>query len=846
MLSTVGIFCGGKMGAIHNTRIRKTLDGIMLLGIVFSTFWPGILPVARAHEAWIEMPTESPTAVTPQNAPETWDHTQTFIHSSYQDTFQPETSFSNPLVNGGFEDGTSSPTGWSSDAWNTSYTAFTWDNTQAYSGTRSVKIVSTTPNDARWVQSITVQPNTDYRLSGWIKTSNVAHTQESVDAGANLSLYGTYTYSVGLFGTSDWTYVTLLFNSGSSTQFTVAARLGYWYGTTTGTAWFDELRLEVLNTPTHNIQNPGFESGVSGQPDNWWTETIQGTATFEWATSATHSGSRSVKISTSEQSIARWAQTVLVDQDSEYELAGWIKTVNVVDPPGQWWTTGAKLGIYGMDSYLAAATSGMRDSSNWTYVSIRFISGRTTKAKVTCTIGEGGSTSSGTMYCDDLTLTKIRTLNRSMISGQHIALDVYTEDYSYFNNPVQYVALLDKVYGFLADMVNGVPYNGDLITVRSDASMYYGLLSGNPITIGPGHSWPDIVNVHGIDFGVPHELGHDFDLWPQSRLYMGQMTFDGAEHWANLKVLYAYDMLGEQYPALTIESWGRTVPLRDVGQRFVEFAAQPWIDEGRTDYQNMNNDVYTGLMYMLRQQVGWEPFIKTFNEYSLSSMPTPSSDLGKVELWANTLSRYARVNLIPTFQSWGFPISKLPIFSDVSTSYWAYNLIERLYNGGITDGCGTNPFIYCPENPVTRAQMAIFLERGVHGSAYQPPAVGAGTGFNDVATSYWSAAWIKQFAADGITTGCGGGNYCPECLVTRAQMAIFLLRAKHGATYTPPVVGASTGFNDVSTSYWAAAWIKQMAAEGITGGCGNGNYCPENSVTRAQMAKFLVLTFNLP
>jgi hypothetical protein len=44
---------------------------------------------------------------------------------------------------------------------------------------------------------------------------------------------------------------------------------------------------------------------------------------------------------------------------------------------------------------------------------------------------------------------------------------------------------------------------------------------------------------------------------------------------------------------------------------------------------------------------------------------------------------------------------------------------------------------------------------------------------------------------------------------------------------------------------FSAAWIKQLAAEGITGGCG-GNYCPSTSVTRDQMAVFLVRTFQLP
>jgi hypothetical protein len=186
------------------------------------------------------------------------------------------------------------------------------------------------------------------------------------------------------------------------------------------------------------------------------------------------------------------------------------------------------------------------------------------------------------------------------------------------------------------------------------------------------------------------------------------------------------------------------------------------------------------------------------------------------------------------------------IFGDVPTDFWAWNFVERLYKAGITGGCGTNPITYCPDGVVTRAQMAVFLLRGIYGPTYAPPSVGSSSGFGDVSTAYWSGAWIKQLAAEGITGGCGNGNYCPEAPVTRAQMAVFLLRAKYGTGYTPPDAGGSSGFSDVAPAYWAATWIKQLAAEGITGGCGNGNYCPESPVTRAQMAVFLVRTFDLP
>jgi len=186
-------------------------------------------------------------------------------------------------------------------------------------------------------------------------------------------------------------------------------------------------------------------------------------------------------------------------------------------------------------------------------------------------------------------------------------------------------------------------------------------------------------------------------------------------------------------------------------------------------------------------------------------------------------------------------------FGDVPADNWAYSWINRLYAAGITSGCSTNPLLYCPDDSVTRAQMAKFLEKGIHGSAYTSPA-GTGNVFVDVSASYWADNWIENLYSDGITSGCLTSplSYCPDQTVTRDQMAKFLLKAEHGASYTPPDVGGSTGFGDVSTSYWAAPWIKQLALEGITSGCGSGNYCPDDAVTRAQMAKFLVLTFNLP
>ncbi len=183
-------------------------------------------------------------------------------------------------------------------------------------------------------------------------------------------------------------------------------------------------------------------------------------------------------------------------------------------------------------------------------------------------------------------------------------------------------------------------------------------------------------------------------------------------------------------------------------------------------------------------------------------------------------------------------------FLDVPASHPFHDFVVRIFRNGITSGCGGNN--YCPDSSVPRDQMAVFLLRGEHGGSYVPPPA-TGTVFNDVPTTAFAADFIERLSAEGITSGCSVSPplYCPGSLVTRAQMAVFLLRARLGSAYVPPAA-TGTVFGDVPAGAFAAAWIEDLAARGITSGCGGGNYCPNDPNTRGQMSVFLVRTFNLP
>jgi hypothetical protein len=183
-------------------------------------------------------------------------------------------------------------------------------------------------------------------------------------------------------------------------------------------------------------------------------------------------------------------------------------------------------------------------------------------------------------------------------------------------------------------------------------------------------------------------------------------------------------------------------------------------------------------------------------------------------------------------------------FVDVPACHALHSFITSLVSAGVTGGCAVNPARYCPDSSVTRGQMALFLLRAKGGPSYLPPACTNAT-FSDVPCSNPFAAWIYELVARGITTGCGGGRYCPNDPVTRAQMAVFLLLTYEPPGYVPPACTTAT-FSDVPCSDPFARWIYELVARGITAGCGGGGYCPASAVTRGQMAVFLVRTFSLP
>ena len=171
-------------------------------------------------------------------------------------------------------------------------------------------------------------------------------------------------------------------------------------------------------------------------------------------------------------------------------------------------------------------------------------------------------------------------------------------------------------------------------------------------------------------------------------------------------------------------------------------------------------------------------------------------------------------------------------FTDVDAEGVHTPAIRALATDGVfvDTECGEGRF--CPQEPIQRWVMAVWMIRLLGG---EPPTAGVSR-FDDVAAGQWWIRYAERLADRGITIGCTADppQYCPDRSVTRAQMATFLVRAVDLQPAQP------AGFTDTGGSVHAAN-IDALAAVGITVGCSADppRYCPDRSVTRAQMATFL-------
>ena len=302
--------------------------------------------------------------------------------------------FPQDIPNPGFEllnnDGT--PSDWTRSTWGGGELSV--DSAVKHSGNYSAKFSGNNPGYYELNQS--VEPNTHYLVSTYVKTSNLINpTFMGTYFSINESISNDSTYSTSLSGTNDWTPVYLHWYSGDNTNMNIKLQFG---AGASGTAWFDDFKVE-------KDYNLGFEFSLNNKASGWSFYSFNSnsdTNSISMSESSTkHNGLRSVSIlSNQAPNYAFLYKNIPVEANTNYRVSAWVKTRNLNNT-----STGASLSVlYG--SNTVKSESVIDAETQWRQVYVDFNSGNNTSIRVNCRLGDLTGMVQGTAWFDDVTIEK--------------------------------------------------------------------------------------------------------------------------------------------------------------------------------------------------------------------------------------------------------------------------------------------------------------------------------------------------------------------------------------------------------------------------------------------------------
>ena len=382
----------------------------------------------------------------------------------------------NLLTNSSYEEMSEpgKPLSWSTYTWeeNTKDIAFELSDV-ARSGSHSVTMSSEQGGDGYWLQHVEVTPYTNYRLSGWVKTEDIA-SKGGLGAyflvGPRLGTTGGILPSREFsMGTHDWTQQEFVFNSLQYKTLVVFLLFGGGDGVT-GKAWFDDLSLTPMTSverASGEVVNGSFQEADGKWPLGWSTSTwSQGhKASLKYA-NVGHTGSRSVSIVSTENSNASWLFIAKVRPHTNYRLSGWIKTDNVVSSRG----VGARLVLHDLPFFTRA----LKGANDWTQVEVPFNSGENELIKIGCQL-DGSGNAAGQAWFDDVELEELPDAGLTRENGVTNVLPLNT---SYMDDRPSLTG--DGLTLFFMSYRPGGKGSNDLYSAKRDA---------------PGAPWRNVTNV---------------------------------------------------------------------------------------------------------------------------------------------------------------------------------------------------------------------------------------------------------------------------------------------------------------------------------------------------------------
>ena len=235
---------------------------------------------------------------------------------------------------------------------------------------------------------------------------------------------------------------------------------------------------------------------------------------------------------------------------------------------------------------------------------------------------------------------------------------------------------------------------------------------------------------------------------------------------------------------------------------------------------------YGGLIPAGLRLGGGDPVLEAGEAASL--LPTWRNVSGAAQTLTGTLAGFG-----------GPPPGGIPIVIDPDGDY------ATIPNGAAGEATGGYGIVMADPVPRPAAHWdGVVMER------LQPDAQGQdklwvlhiGESFSDVAPMSPFYPYVETAYHHGVMVECAPGQFCPTFAVPREQMAQMVLTAKSRTFVPPPCVFGQEMFGDVPASSPYCPWIEELVRRGVIAGCGGGNYCPLDLVTRESLAVYVLKT----
>ena len=316
-----------------------------------------------------------------------------------------------------------------------------------------------------------------------------------------------------------------------------------------------------------------------------------------------------------------------------------VKVKGDIDSLQDQFSDGVYINLEGSNGYpMDYENDFQTEDFDWITMKMYFYTNSRGLTNIQCGLGD----CSGTAYFDDIKITEYTYTDadkakRVIGETENIRLSLKPETITESGiSDEKYQQLLDNLqsaYEAYYELTGSAPFYGDklnMLETFQPAYLKYGAVSGNTIRLS--NSQVEALKSYEesgfVNFGWLHEIGHDFDNGSElktGKIYNYGWDFHD-EFWANTKMLYVLDTtdVSTNIGEVTADSLEEILP-------YYKQNYDKWKAEGTGTFEECYHDALTYIFGTIAQDIGWEPFVKTFHQFTAGEIPTPDTKLAKLE-----------------------------------------------------------------------------------------------------------------------------------------------------------------------------------------------------------------------